>query len=435
MMIRRKLFWKIFTGFWVTFICIVESVWLLFNVIHPLPSETTRALASISLSAANAAIERGGIAELRHEFSRWPQDDRGAVDAQPWTDRSVIQTDIESGAVSIRARDPQGKLYQLTYRVRRHLGYGRGPFDIPREIVVLTLMGGLAYSAFLAWYLTKLIGLLSRGFNRLANDDFSARLGPFVGRRRDELADLTRDFDKVAEHLQELVAARDRLLSDVSHELRTPLTRLQLAIGIARQSPEKLEPALARISREAAHLDEMVDELLTLSKLESRYSPNVEYYDLSEIAVSVADDAAFEANAKGVAVVCRVSDDSSLWLGAGSGKLIRRAVENVVRNALRISQRGQTVEIVLSHRDAERFRLDILDSGPGVAKTLMPSFFEPFALRSAAKTHGFGLGLSIARRAILANKGAISADNRAAGGLVVSIELPKAAASELSSVL
>lgn len=423
---KRVLFWKIFLGFGVTFIFIVDGLWLLFNVVHPQPSETTRALAKISVGAAVAMIRHGGEPQLREMLKEWPLDERGRLTVAPWDRASAEQRDINSGAVTARARDPKGRVYEVTYTVRRHLGYGRGPFDIPPEIVMLAMVGGLIFSGVLAWHLTDPIQRISKGFNRLANADFSARLGATMRHRKDELAELTREFDRLAERLQELVASRDKLIADVSHELRTPLTRLQLAIALARQDPSKLESSLARVSREARNLDDLVGELLILSRLESGTRVSCEYFDMAEVLRSVVEDARFEASPREVDVTWRAipAQDSRDWVVAGSGRLVHRAVENVVRNAIRFSRRGQQVMLELDGREPGELRLTVTDSGPGVAEEYLPTFFDPFAKRSASDEHGVGLGLAIAKRAIIACNGTVSACNRRGGGLMISIRLP-----------
>ncbi|MDB5734622.1 MAG: hypothetical protein JWN16_1259 [Alphaproteobacteria bacterium] len=428
---KRVLFWKIYLGFGVTFILIVDGLWLLFNVLHPLPSETTRALAKISLAAASEIIQQSGAQGINTMLADWPLDDRGRLVVQPWGKDSKVRSDINSGAVSVRAHDPQGRQYLVTYEVRRHLGYGRGPFDIPPEIMMLAMLGGLIFSGLLAWNLTNPIQHISKGFTRLANADFSARLGPAMRHRKDELGELSRGFDKLAERLQELVASRDKLISDVSHELRTPLTRLQLAIGLARQAPDKLEASLCRISREASYLDDLVGELLMLTRLESGTHANSEYFDLGAILRGMLEDATFEAGPRDVAVVWQIdpAHDKREWIVAGSGKLVHRAIENVLRNAIRFSRRGQQVELSLTEHGDQEFAVTVTDSGPGVPEQFLPSFFDPFAKRSVTDEHGVGLGLSIAKRAIIATRGTISAQNRPTGGLMITITLPAASVS------
>jgi two-component system OmpR family sensor kinase len=424
---KRVLFWKIYLGFGATFVVVVEALWLLFNVLHPVPSDTTKALAKISLGSARVLIEHGGEKEFRVMLGEWPMDERGKLSLEPWTKASRTVDDIDSGVTSIRVQDPAGNAFLVSYRVTRHLGYGRGPFDIRPEIVLLAMFGGLVFSGILAWHLTYPIHRISNGFAQLANANFSARLGPSMKTRNDELASLAHEFDRVAERLEELVASRDKLISDVSHELRTPLTRLQLAVGLAKQDRENIDESLARIGREVSFLDDLVGELLTLSKLESGTKINSEYFDLAEILKSVVEDARFEASASREVSITFTMDPpqaSQEWVVAGSWRLIHRAIENVVRNAIRFSHRGQEVEIELDGNSTHEFVVRVMDSGPGVAAEFLPDFFEPFAKRSATEDPGVGLGLSIAKRAIVACNGEISARNRRGGGLGISIRLP-----------
>jgi hypothetical protein len=116
---KPVLFWKIYLGFGVTFIFIVDGLWLLFNVVHPLPSETTRALAKISLAAARQIIQQNGTQGLNILLANWPMDERGRLIVQPWGKDSKVRSDINGGAESVRARDPQGHQYLITYEVRR----------------------------------------------------------------------------------------------------------------------------------------------------------------------------------------------------------------------------------------------------------------------------------------------------------------------------
>jgi two-component system OmpR family sensor kinase len=268
---------------------------------------------------------------------------------------------------------------------------------------------------------------LRAAFGRLAAGELKARLGRAFQNRRDEISDLAGDFDKMAGRLEELVASRDRLLADVSHELRSPLARLQLAIALARQAPEKTSHSLSRIEKEADRLEEMVDELLTLSKLESGGATATEYFYLGEIGALVADDARFEAQQKGVEIVLaplpRAMREPIL---CGNGKLVSRALENVVRNATRFSRQGQTVTIALDCNDTGA-GVVVTDQGPGVKAEKLDAVFEPFVQAEAANGHGYGLGLAIAQRAIRAHGGTIAARNGTEKGLVVTIWLPAAA--------
>jgi two-component system OmpR family sensor kinase len=300
-------------------------------------------------------------------------------------------------------------------------------FDMGPRILSATFIGILVFSAALAFYLVIPISRIRTALGQLAAGDLKVRLGGNWMRRRDEIADMASDFNKMAARLEELVTSRDRLLADISHELRSPLSRLYLAIALARQSPEKMLQSFERIGREADKLDEMVGELLALSKLESGITASNEYFFLSEIAGIVAEDARFEAQEKGVIIelAANTGRRNSETLLVGSGKLISRAIENIVRNALRFSRRGDTITLEMDS-NATGTTLIIRDEGPGVKDEQLASLFEPFVQADATSGQGYGLGLSIAKRAIIAHGGTIEAANGSKGGLIITVWLPTA---------
>ena len=420
---RKLVFWKILLGFWITTILITQGTWLMFTLLRPeqpvqQQPEPDR-VTTIAVIAAKDILERDGADAFANQLKSWPGFLQQQIKMQPGT--------VAGAAATGNSAD--GKPYSLvvrpSQRPRRDRDHERGPFDIPWEVVIVSVIGGLGFSFILAWYLTSPVQRIRAGFDRLARGDFGVRLTPSIGRRRDEIADLARDFDTMAKRLEELVSARDRLLAGVSHELRSPLARLQLSIGLARQDPTKVETSLDRISREAQRLDEMVGEILTLSKLESGVRHAEDYFDFADVVHLVTEDAKFEAAPQGVQVELSIAsthhDDE--WLALGSGRLISHAVENILRNALRFSKQGQTVNVTLDRDTDGMFRLTVTDEGPGVSDTLLASLFKPFVQGDGAN-QGYGLGLAIAERAIAAHGGTISAHNRTSGGLCVVVCLP-----------
>ena len=412
---KRRLFWKILIGFWLTFFCIVLGTLLLFMVLRSGPSDYARGMARMSVAAASAVVRDGGRQAYDAEIGSWSPEQRRQIELSP---AAAPSDDARPVLAQSIARSPDGEVWRITFY--------RQPFTmrgIPREVLLLGGAGGLLFSAILAWYLTQPVRRMRSGFRRLAQGDFTTRLGPSMGRRRDEIADLAHDFDQMAAQLSELVAARDRLLADVSHELRTPLARLNLAIGLTRQDPAKLDASLDRIGKEAAKLDEMVGELLTLSKLESGMGQSEDYFDFAEIVRGVVQDAGYEASAKQVDVSLDTGVKGCEWLAKGNGKLVSRAVENIVRNAVRYSPQGARVDITLRH-NGDFYRLTIADKGPGVPSEEIGLLFKPFG--HSADGFGFGLGLAIAQRAIAVNGGAIVARNRETGGLEMTVTVPAA---------
>jgi two-component system, OmpR family, sensor kinase len=304
---------------------------------------------------------------------------------------------------------------------------GAGP---PPSMLTPILVGGslaLAISSVLAWSLARPIRLLSQAFGDAAAGRLDTRISPLLAGQRDEFGALGSDYDRMAAQLQALLLAQRRLLHDVSHELRSPLARLQLATGLLRRSPEGLAVALQRIDREVERLDALVDEVLTLARLESGAPlQDVREIDVMGLLASVAEDARFEAKACGLDLQFRGAARDGVLMMPANGELLLRAFENVVRNALKFSPPGGCVELsaVLDPGDGGLL-IDIADRGPGLAPSELARIFDPFVrITGAPVTAGFGLGLAIARRAVESHGGCIAAAPRPGGGLVLSLKLP-----------
>lgn len=289
--------------------------------------------------------------------------------------------------------------------------------------VVALLIGALTFSAALAWYLSRPVRHLSQAFDALAGGDLGVRTAARIGRRRDEVADLGRGFDRMAARIEQLVDAQRRLLHDVSHELRSPLARMSAAIGLARQDPSRIEAMLERVERETARLDTLVGELLGLARLEHDAAHTLpQPVALDALLHDVAGDARFEAAARDVEVV--LSTDGAGPVVKGQVELLRRTFDNVLRNAVKYAPAGSVVHIALDRADG-RARVSISDGGCGVADGELERIFDPF-FRGERRdgSAGAGLGLSIARRAVEAHGGDIRASNAEGGGLRVDIRLP-----------
>lgn len=299
---------------------------------------------------------------------------------------------------------------------------------IPGVIIAVITSGLMCY--FLSWYLTKPIVRLRAATRQLAAGDLTARSGAPVGKRRDEIAGLMRDFDTMAERLETLMKAQSRLLNDISHELRSPLARLNVALGLARQrTGVESADMLERIELEASRLNELIGRILTLARLEDgeQKVPQTPV-PLNELIQNVAEDAEFEAQARH----CHVTTDipEGPWEVRGNASLLHSAVENVVRNAIRYTHERTSVEIELESVGGAKGPeaiLKVSDSGPGVPPDALDKLFEPFYRLDDARgrlTGGVGLGLAITERAVRFHGGKVTAFNRVEGGLRVEIRLP-----------
>ncbi|MFW6198634.1 MAG: ATP-binding protein [Acidobacteriota bacterium] len=276
----------------------------------------------------------------------------------------------------------------------------------------------------LAYYLTRPVKRLRDATHRLAAGDLEARVGE-IGRRKDELAALGRDFDRMAERLEELLTSQRQLLTDISHELRSPLARLYVALGLARRREgDSREDALERIEREAERLNELIGQLLALSRMEAGDAGEPDTVELHVLLEEVVADADYEARARDRRVELEQLDPVVL---EGHEELLRRAVENVLRNAVRHTEAGTTVRVALVVEGAG-VRLRVRDFGPGVPEAELDKLFRPFYRPDRSRDRGgggVGLGLAIARRAVRLHGGDIRARNHD-DGLEVEVELPGA---------
>ena len=431
-----RLFWKIFLAFWLALVVAAvgagSAVWLQHEAAPELATGPRAGfgmeLAASMLREDGAEALRGWMLHRRHPMPIFAVDEAG---------RDILGRPVPPAALA-RAREMMGRGERFGARMvdtpdgERYLLFAPLPPGMHRpphppltllQLVLIGLATSLAFSAFLAWYLARPIRSLRWAFDSAAAGKLDTRVTPRIGRRRDEIADLGRDFDRMAQQLQNLIYAQRRLLHDVSHELRSPLARLQAAIGLARQDPAKLDSSLERIEREATRLDDMVGEILTLARLEGgTAAPPKEPVDLAHLVASIAEDARFEAEARGRRISLQINEDVHL---AGTPALLHRAVENVVRNALKFTREGTAVDISLRSTGKSAI-LTVSDSGPGIPPDELDKVFVPFYRGIGADAAGFGLGLAIAQRAVEAHGGTIRAANVAGGGLRVEITLPLA---------
>lgn len=440
-----RLFWKSFIAFWLTLIvagvAVGTAVWLHRQSSLDEAAEPLAPRISFWLDVTESVLADGSPVAARRLLRRW--DDR--PDATP-----VLIVDSDGRELLGRPLPPLHELRALPTSARRDVTLADGRrFEIlinpsrmrpghhdreppsPLPPLIAGLIASLAFSALLAWYVAKPIRHLRRAFDAAARGQLDTRITPSMGGRRDEIADLGQDFDRMATQLQAQINAQQRLLHDVSHELRSPLARMQAAIGLGRQNADRREETFDRLEREAARLDTLVGELLTLSRLEAGSNGHAEHIELIEMIAAISDDARFEAQANGRDV--RFDGEGEAWSWV-LGTPIQRAYENVIRNAVKFTAEGTTVE-VSARRDNTALIVEVSDRGPGVAPEDLPHIFEPFHRGNGkTSTPGFGLGLAIAQRALAAHDGHIEAILRPGGGLTMRLTLPLRAQAPDSSV-
>lgn len=445
-----RLFWKFFAFIWLAQLAAMLGIggmlWL-HHYAHnsPRPEIATHPSAVFMVDSAELALRHGGRAALTELLSRAGPQAPLAVDengrdllgrpVDPNTLAAALTLQHSATHAPVRAVRLQNNRSLLLFSLRQPFparmpppGTGspdRGPDQpafLPLTPLLMALLASLAFAAALAWYFARPIRTLRSAFDALAQGKLEVRIAAQMGKRRDELADLGHDFDRMAEQLQALMSGQQRLLHDVSHEMRSPLARLQAAIGLARQQPDRLKDFMTRIDLECERMDKLIGELLALSRLEAGVDTNrMETFPINELLGQLLEDARFEAAASQRDV--RLITDAEPEV-CGQPELLQRALENVLRNAIRHTPPGSVVEVKTTvDEPQETLRITILDQGPGVAEDELPEIFEPFH-RGKSPTDGYGLGLAIARRVLEMHGGTIRAQNRPEGGLRVDMTLP-----------
>ena len=287
--------------------------------------------------------------------------------------------------------------------------------------MLLSILAAGFISGFAAHHLVNPISKLQSAARRLASGELDYRVGHALRTRKDEFTALGQDFDRMADQIGQLLAAQRLLMQDLSHELRSPLARIKVALELARSQYSPLA-LIDRMDRDADRMDVLIGELLLLAKLESsELHQQKEIFDLSELTANIVDDARLESASSEHRIHAHITPGLSV---SGSRELMRRAIENVIRNALRHTPDGTRIEVVLS-RTQDQAMIRVSDEGPGIAADAIDDMFVPFARGEDASKDGNGLGLAITRAAALHHGGQVFLANREnRSGLQVTVLLP-----------
>lgn len=452
----RSIFLKIFLWFWLTMVLIALAFAVVLNLeseVNPTRQSLTGDAVALYASSAAEVFERHG-AQAASDFLRQLNqsshiravllsDDLHNLAgdlANPDSDllaqaKSTGQTQIEMHGNFAFAVAPtqsvSGKRYLFAAELpRRAPGIFRGTLrqQLLRWTLAVLISGMVCYA--LTRYLTYPVLRLRSAASSIAAGDFAARAAPGLGSRRDEMGELVRDFNQMAERIQRLMDAQQQLLRDISHELRSPLARLNVALGLARKwAGEQATSALDRIEQESERLNEMIGRLLTLARVKALVDPPQHVtVSLRALLDQIAQDAGFEASAKHCQVHVEGAEDCEV---RGSHELLHSAIENVVRNSVRYAPPESNIQIEL-RCDGKLSRVVVRDHGPGVPEAELSKIFRPFYRLSDAREHrsgGTGIGLAITQEVARLHGGSVSARNAQPHGLMVEIELPRASVS------
>lgn len=450
----RSLFLKIFLSFWLTVVLVGVALVITWSLQPEVVISRWRAMMGEAVSmysqAAAEQVDRYGRSGLDNYLQRLHAsarieaslfDENGRLiaghpspEAADLFQRALHSDEPEFSVTSHmafaadRAFGPAGRVYVLVAELPRG---PVGAFRPSRRVILVRLAVAILVSGVICYlltrYLTAPILQLQTAARQMAAGELSARAPVKMERRGDELGELVRDFNTMAARVESLVASQQQLLSDISHELRSPLARLTVALGLARQrAGSDAADQLDRIERESERLNDMIGKLLTLAKLRSASSPpEVVDVDFSALVREVVEDAHFEAQERDVGVQL---SSSGICVVKGSPELLRSAIENILRNAIRYTAEHTAVDVAMRcDPNTHVAEVTVRDHGPGVPESELPNLFRPFYRVATARERtsgGAGLGLAISDRAARVHGGSVSALNAPDGGLIVRLTIP-----------
>jgi two-component system sensor histidine kinase CpxA len=443
-----SLFWKIFVSFMIAMtITSAGAIYVTYQIVSRPLTQTEFEGRDRIIGEVSEALARGGEFGLKHWLHENPRPVRGTVllvtnergdellgralprelrallNFRPQRRRPDRPPNFQGVQLTPSITGPDGSEYRLLFARAPDTIYGLLMWPGTQVAVFsIALLAAAVVSLLLARYTSSPIVRLQKASRSLAAGALETRVGAPFTRRRDEVGTLARDFDAMAERIQELVTAKETLLRDVSHELRSPLARIRMALALAeRRAGEASRPDLARIEREAERLDALVGQVMTLTRLRTTDAPRREVIRLDTLVGEVIDDARFECQD------CEIEYAPTREIQfRGDAEGLKSAVENVIRNALTYGDRSKPIEVRLD-TTASSVTIRVLDRGPGVPEDELERIFEPFYRTDKSRDHrqdGQGIGLAITSRVTELHGGKVTARNRAGGGLEIAIELP-----------
>jgi len=446
---RLPLFWKILGWFWLSLVLIITlNLFVGFfysNKIHfeQLPPESQRDFGGMMKKAElfidRVPLKRVSKRKLRHFFfvdksgkeifgrplppileelhSRVIKQKTPLVGWRKneafWGGHYVVKDGTELWVYS-RQRPPRLSRFMV----------GRFFKDFARSLLITIFLISFPLSFFLSWLITSPIRKLQQASYNFKHDlRDRSDIKPLL-KRRDEFGDLASDFDDLAKYLGQRIEAQNQLISDVSHELRSPLTRLKISLGLVEKQLKSSGVDVSRLQLEADRMNDMLERLLALSKLENaQFDYQKERFDLSNLFDSVIQESQFEADQKDITIDSRIEEG---MMFEGEQNSLYSGIENILRNAIKYAPESSSIQCVLL-KESNQYKLSISDNGAGVPDVSLSRIFEPFYRPQedrARNSGGVGLGLSITKRAVELNGGAVTAENMKPHGLKITISLP-----------
>lgn len=451
----RSLYWKIFISFWLATIFIILTIaWLTSEITRKssIPAREKIFMDSYA-NAAVATFESGHHNALKKLLEQTGQSRKMTLfllsssgeilsyheppESVKRVAKNLENEQLDEGVVKFGDLIVSHEILSTSGKAYRLAAVSQIPISnfiaIPWAQLTIRLATAIFISGLICYllsrYLTFPLRQLSQAAKSIAKGKLNTRVGHFRGHSHDEIDELTAEFDRMAEQLERMVHSKERLLQDISHELRSPLARLNIAIELGRNKAAALaEPEFSRMLVECERLNTLIGEILHFARLDkSTDELNTSAIPIQELVAQIVIDAHFESahNDKHVELIVDPNTPETI---TADERLIHRAIENILRNAIRYSPSNAQIIIEIGlTKDNHNILIQILDEGPGVPEDQLEKIFYPFYrvdVSREKKTGGYGLGLAIAQKAIQLHQGTIIAKNRPEGGLAVHITLP-----------
>jgi two-component system sensor histidine kinase CpxA len=316
----------------------------------------------------------------------------------------------------------QGATYQVILSSQTPLLGGKHRFWFVMVSVLIVILGLVSASALLSYWMLRPIQSIRNTTSEISETSLDSRIPAVITSRNDAFGDLGREFNQMADRVQSSIENQNQLLRDVSHELRSPLARIQVAASLSQQKYGAREE-FDRIESEVERLNNLIEDLISLSRLKNRSALKRENIELRSLLGNIIGDANFEFQQTGQ--TCELAGDLAATVNADRD-LLSSLFENVIRNGLRYSPEREVLAVRISALPG-LVRITFTDKGPGVNPSELERIFDPFYraddARSTSNGH-HGIGLALARAIVEVHGGNISARNRDSGGLEISLEFP-----------
>ena len=428
----KRLFWRIFLTFWLASLVVMTATGYVLvskytsdeynqRYFNGVISQAERIVWRYEQDLANGNVSKGKIKDWINDNVRH-RSDLIAMEISDNTGRTIYHYRMSK----VPKRDRTVKLVYglstLPYRVETRLPeapriYKQVLYRFQSLQFVFIFIASAIVSALLSWGIVRPINYLGAFSRRYANQQEVATPPKAIMARGDELGDLAADISFMVNKTHQAATNQQQLLHDVSHELRAPLARLQASAAIIEQhTPDSRH--VKQIHNDCVRMDALIQQILDYSKLE-KGSPTPEICDINALCERIADDMAVLY--PGIPLSLECAPHIAI---TGFEEALHQALENIIGNACKYSSKGKLVEVSTT-KQHNAIVITVRDHGPGVDSDEIEKLLQPF-YRAGNQMHtsGFGLGLSIAKKAIEKHSGKLLMTSPADGGLSVQIVLP-----------